>query len=79
MTKKFWRFAMNRSKPWKHGLQRLSPGIYAHPRDHSLHIDAAELLEANGYAPTEENQKVLHEAAAAIARRTGARLHELEI
>jgi hypothetical protein len=43
---------------WKRGLRRLSPGLYVDAKE-ALHIDAAEFLEANGYANTPENEDML--------------------
>jgi hypothetical protein len=47
------------------GAHWIAPGIYAH--DGEMHLDAAELLEANGYEPTPENQARLEAELDAIA------------
>jgi hypothetical protein len=51
------------------GAQQLAPGIYSH--DGTMHLDAAEFLEANGYEPTPENQDRLEAAAGEIAAAYG--------
>ena len=46
------------SKDWKRGLRRLAPGVYDDGKG-AMHLDLAEMCEANGYLPTEENQETL--------------------
>jgi hypothetical protein len=46
---------------WKRGLKRIAPGLYD-DGEGRLHLDDAELLEANGYAATAENLAVLYQA-----------------
>jgi hypothetical protein len=43
-------------------VRRLGPGVYVDANG-ALHVDAAELCAAHGYAPTEENQDMLIRAA----------------
>lgn len=52
------------------GATRIGPGIYD-SHDGEMHIDAAEMLEANGYEPTPENQARLEAEFDGVADAAG--------
>jgi len=55
-------------RDWKQGLQRIAPGVYADEAG-AMHLDTAELLEANGYAASAENEAMLEQTAKMLFRK----------
>lgn len=50
-------------------LERIAPGVYADGQG-AMHLFAAELLVANGYADTPENRELVASEARALMRVT---------
>ena len=48
-------------------MTQISPGVYDDGKG-GMHIDEAELLEANGYADTPENRRMMRKALADYGR-----------
>ena len=55
-------------RDWKQGLQRIAPGVYADEAG-TMHLDTAELLEANGYVANAENEAMLERTAKELFRK----------
>lgn len=46
----------------KAGCVKLAPGLYADPTTNTMHLDLAELLEANGYPVTPDTCAAMERA-----------------
>jgi len=55
-------------RDWKQGLQRIAPGVYADEAG-AMHLDTAELLEANGYVANAENEAMVERVAKKLFRK----------
>ena len=58
-------------------MTRIAPGVYDDGAG-GMHLDVDELLEANGYEPTDENRKRLAVELDAIAASYGIPVDEVQ-
>ncbi len=70
---------MSRSR-WKKAKKdylKLAPGVYV-DQGEVMHLDLAELLEANGWPDNPRNRQMLIQAAKDMARQVGAKFNEAD-